>query len=274
MELAGKVAIVTGGGSGIGRATSEAFATLGASVVVVDREGDRAAEVAEAISRDGHPSISVAADVAKEEDCERFSQRALQQFGQIDILFANAGVAGFGGDLLTVTLDQWDTMLSINLRGAFLSVRACLAEMVRAGSGVICVTSSDCAIRTCYKSAAYNISKHGTIGLARSIAVDFGHLGVRANAVIPGVTETDGLRKWYSVDGQTVEGGMANAAALSPLGRVAQPEDVADVVTFLCSDRARFITGATIVVDGGMTVTYGADGGRPRQRPELQAGSA
>jgi NAD(P)-dependent dehydrogenase (short-subunit alcohol dehydrogenase family) len=264
MEFAGRVAVVTGGGSGIGRATAVAFAQQGASVVVVDKDGEGAEATADKVRRNGNLALAVTADVAAEADCERFAAAAMQEYGRIDILFANAGVAGFGGDLLTVTLEQWDRMLSINLRGAFLSVRACLPEMIRLGAGVICCTASDCAIRTCYKSAAYNISKHGMVGLARSIAVDFGGRGIRANLVVPGVTETEGLRSWYSVDGQSIESGIASAAALSPLGRVAQPEEIADVVTFLCSDRAKFMTGAMVVVDGGMTVTYGADGGRLR----------
>ena len=150
-------------------------------------------------------------------------------------------------------------MIGVNLRGPFLLARASLPHLIAAGRGAFIATSSDCAIRTCAQSVGYVASKHALIGLVRSIAVDFGPQGVRANVVVPGVTDTPGLHGWYSVEGHDPEVGIAKAAALSPLGRVGLPADLAETVAFLASDRASFITGATIVVDGGMTVTYGAD---------------
>jgi NAD(P)-dependent dehydrogenase (short-subunit alcohol dehydrogenase family) len=257
-EFAGRVAIVTGGGSGIGRATAEVFAERGAAVAVVDWNGEAAATVAAAIRVAGGQAIPITADVGQEADVDRMAGAVVDAFGRIDILFANAAVHRFGS-VLTTPPGDWDRMFAVNLRGAFLCARASLPSMIARGGGVIVGTSSDCAVRTCAQSVGYVASKLGLIGLMRSIAVDFGAQGVRANVVVPGVTDTPGLHRAYSAEGHDEATGIAKAAALSPLGRIGNARDVAETVAFLCSDRAAFITGATIVVDGGMTVTYGAD---------------
>ena len=257
-EFLGRVAVITGGASGIGRATADAFSARGATVVVVDWKPDAVQAVAAGLRSAGRPSLALCLDVSRESDVDAMARSAVDTFGRIDYLFANAAVHSFG-TVLTTSPADWDRMFGVNLRGPFLCARAVLPEMIRGGGGVIVGTSSDCAVRTCAASASYVASKLGLVGLMRSIAVDFGPQGIRANVIVPGVTDTPGLDAAYSTDGRDPVAGKAQAAALSPLGRIGRPGDVAEAVTFLCSDRAAFITGATIVVDGGMTVTYGAD---------------
>lgn len=257
-ELEGRVALITGGGSGIGRASSLAMAREGARVVVVDRDSDAGETVAAEASPDGDRALGLTADVADPADLDRAVSAAVETFGKLDVVHANAAVQWFG-DALECTVEQWERTLAVNLTGVFHLARRALPEFRRAGGGVLIATSSDCAIRTCDTATAYIVAKAGLIGLIRSIAVDFGSEGVRANLVTPGVTDTPGLRRLYSVGERTPEEGIARAAELSPLGRIGTPEDLGEVVAFLASDRARYVTGENVMVDGGMTVTYGAD---------------
>jgi NAD(P)-dependent dehydrogenase (short-subunit alcohol dehydrogenase family) len=257
-DLSGRVAVVTGGARGIGRSTALALARDGASVVILDRLASAAeAVVAEIVDRGG-AGLACEADVSSEAAVNAAVGSAVEAFGRIDILFANAAVVSFG-PILEVAPEAWDRQLGVNLRGVYLCVRACLPEMIKGGGGVVVATSSDCAVRTCANLASYVTAKHGVIGLIRSVAVDYGAEGIRANVVVPGVTETPGYYDWNSQGSRTPEEQHRRAVEISPLGRVGQPEDLAEVVAFVCSDRASFVTGATIMVDGGMTLTYSVD---------------
>ncbi len=250
-SLLGRVALVTGAGSGIGRASALALGAAGATVIAFDRDADAAAATVAELPL----GRSVSGDAASDEDIKRAVAVAADDLGRLDIVHANAAVQFFG-NAVECTVDEWDAMFGVNLRGVWLLARAALPAM--GPGGVFLATSSDCAIRTSRRATAYTAAKAGLNGLIRSIAVDFGAQGIRANCVTPGVTDTPGLRRLYGLDGDA-EDGIARAAGLSPLGRIGRPEDLGDVVTFLAGDDARFITGANIMVDGGMTVTYGAD---------------
>ena len=184
---------------------------------------------------------------------------SVSALGGLNAAHINAAtITSFGG-VLSTTTQQWDFTFDVNLRGAYLTARQILPHMLAAGGGALCFTGSDTALRTTRAYAAYLSSKHGVIGLARSIAVDYGMEGIRSNVVTPGVTDTPGLRVAYSTGDRDSEDGVRAAARFSVLGRVGLPEDVAEAVTFLCSRRAKYITGANLVVDGGMTVLYEAE---------------
>ncbi len=258
MEFEGKVAVVTGS-RGMGRAITSTLAARGAAVVVADRVD----EFAEAAARDareaGGRAAAVVADVSREDDVARVVEQAVSEFGGVDFLVATAAIQFFDvGTVVDTTPEQWDQTLAVNLTGVYLCARACIPHMVARGGGAIVATSSDCAIRTCLHSAAYIASKAGLIGLVRALAVDHGGQGIRANVIIPGVTDTAGLRGIYEAGGRNAQEGLDLSARLSPLGRVGSVGDIASAVAFLCSDAAAFITGSELFVDGGMTVTYGA----------------
>ncbi len=257
--LSDKRVLVTGAGSGIGEASAMLFAARGARVAVTDLDGAEARRVADAIRQAGGHADAIAADVSDETSIEAAAAQAVERFGGLDMAHVNASTMIPGGDVLEISVEQWDRTFAINSRGAFLTARACLRHMLAGKGGALCFTGSDTALRTSAAYPAYLSSKHAVIGIARSIAVDFGSRGIRANVVSPGVTDTPGLRRNYASGGRNVDEVIAFNAALSVLGRIAQPEDIAEAAVFLCSDRARYITGANIVVDGGMTVRYDAE---------------
>jgi NAD(P)-dependent dehydrogenase (short-subunit alcohol dehydrogenase family) len=242
----GRVSLVTGAGSGIGRAMAVAFAKAGAHVVVADINRAGAAQTAAEI---GDAAIAAAVDISSETSVEGLVARALETFGPVDVLCNNAGIIDSLALPADMTLAEWERVLRVNLTGPFLVTHAVLPHMLSRGSGVIVNTASEAGIRGGAAGAAYTASKHGLIGLTRSVAWAYANDGIRCNAIVPGPTETAGM-----VD-QAANFDSKGLARLEPVislnGRIAQPEESADVAVFLASDAASFVNGAIVPVDGG-----------------------
>ncbi len=251
----GSVALVTGGSSGIGRAVAELLAARGASVAVCSVDAAEAAAVADAIAARGGSARSVPADVRDPDSVAAAVQVCVDTFGSLDTLVASAGIQEYG----TVTetdVAAWDEVFAVNVRGVFLAARSALPHLRRSARGAVVIVSSVQALATQAGVAAYAASKGALNALARSMAIDEAAHGVRVNAVCPGSVDTPMLRRSAAL----FSDGSAEAAARTvadwgrshPLGRVAEPGEVAEVISFLASPRASFVTGEDIRVDGGL----------------------
>jgi 3-oxoacyl-[acyl-carrier protein] reductase/meso-butanediol dehydrogenase/(S,S)-butanediol dehydrogenase/diacetyl reductase len=262
--LSGRFAVVTGGGSGIGRAVCRRFAIEGAKVAALDIDGDSAQETAKEI--DG---VAVVVDVTDAEALRAAVDTAVAQLGGLSILVNNAGGSTMAG-LADWDPDEWDRIVRLNLTGVFNGMRAGVPHLLAGGGGAVVSTASISATRPSAGETPYSAAKAGVIALTASAALEYGPV-IRVNAVAPGMIRTNLTRPLLEI----VPDADALYGSLTPAARVGEPEDVADVVTFLCSDLARFVTGQTIVVDGGMTL-HGAGvdglfnrffrGGHPHQR--------
>jgi NAD(P)-dependent dehydrogenase (short-subunit alcohol dehydrogenase family) len=244
----GKTVLVTGAGSGIGRAASLLFAGEGGRVVLVDRYEADAQAVASEIGRAGDEAITFGADVRRGEDCKAMVERALDAFGRLDVAFNNAGVGGSGFPMAEEEDVHFDEVVAVNLRGIFLSMKHEIPAMARTGGGAIVNTASVAGLIGEPGIASYAASKHGVVGLTRTAALDHIKEGVRINAVCPGATRTPLLEKWFQ--DPTVE---AFVMARHPIGRIADPVEIARVAVFLASDDASFVVGQAWAVDGGLT---------------------
>jgi meso-butanediol dehydrogenase/(S,S)-butanediol dehydrogenase/diacetyl reductase len=252
-SLEGRTAIVTAGGSGIGAATARRFAAEGAAVVVADLSGRRAGATAGAIAAAGGRAVHLKMDAADPEGVQATIRLALDAFGRLDILFNNAGMAEVA-PLDEISLERWNRVLAVTLTGTFLGMKYALPVMRRQGRGVVVNTASISGTAGDYGLSSYNAAKAGVINLTRAAAVENARHGIRVNCVCPGAINT---RAAAILGGDRADEVRRVQAAVHPLGRIGEPEEIASTVRFLASDEASFITGAAIVVDGGLTAHTG-----------------
>lgn len=246
VRLENKVAIVTGGAGGIGRATAIKFAKEGAKVVVADLNSTGGQETVKMISDFGGESIFIETDVTNSGHVKEVVSQATKAYGAIHILFNNAGIGQSEVRSVDLTEEEWDQIVNINLKGAFLGIKYAVPEMIKSGGGSIINTASLLGLKGQKYVAAYNASKGGLILLTKNAALEYGKYSIRVNAIAPGVIDTDIIEGWKNNERKWPIISRANA-----LGRIGKPEEVAEAVLFLASDEASFITGATLSVDGG-----------------------
>ncbi len=249
--LDGKVSLVTGGGSGLGRATALAFAREGARVVIADVDSRGGEETCGLIKSAGGEALFVKADVSKSAEVAAMVERTVGAYGRLDCAFNNAGIMP-KGFVPTADLDEetWDRMIAINLKGVWLSMKYEIPQMVKQGGGTIVNTSSVAGLIGSRTGPAYIASKHGVIGLTRGAAIEYARQNIRVNAVCPFWTHT-ALTEPYVRDNPQIE---TQQAGRIPLGRLGTPEEVAAAVVWLCSDGASFINGHALPIDGGVVI--------------------
>jgi NAD(P)-dependent dehydrogenase (short-subunit alcohol dehydrogenase family) len=245
-EFEGKAALVTGGGSGIGRASAVAFAAKGASVTVADIDGSGAAQTVKLIEAAGGQARAVTCDVTKTAEVQALVDGAAAAYGRLDFAHNNAGITGKAAPLGEYTEEDWDIVMAINLKSVFLCMKYELPHLIKQG-GAIVNTSSGAGLIGFPGLPAYVASKHGVVGLTKSAALEYASAGVRINAICPGSTRTAMLEGYMGGD-PAMEKAMASS---TPLHRLATPEEMAAAVVWLCSDAASFVLGVALPVDGG-----------------------
>jgi NAD(P)-dependent dehydrogenase (short-subunit alcohol dehydrogenase family) len=248
-ELEGKVGLVTGGTSGIGRDTAVLFAKAGAKVVVAGRREPEGKETVELIRAAGGDGRFVKTDVSKAPEVETLVKKVVEKFGRLDVAFNNAGIEGVWTSIVSESEDDWDRTFDINLKGVWLCMKYEIRQMLKqGGAGAIVNMASVAGLIGLAGAAAYCASKHGVIGLTKSVALETARSGIRINAVCPAVVETPMADRLYSAPAVN-----KFVLGLHPVGRFGKPMEIAEAVLWMCSDRASFMTGQSLVLDGGFT---------------------
>lgn len=251
-RFAGKVAFVTGAGSGIGRATAIAFAAEGANMALADIDAAGNEETARLVREHGGKVLTAKCDVTSSSDIQAVIGQTIKEFGRLDVAFNNAGIEQPPAPLVDITEDEWSRLLDVNLRSAFLCMKYEIPAMLKSGGGSIVNTSSGAGVVGIRQQAAYVASKHGIIGLTKSVALEYAAQGIRVNAICPGIIETPMMDRF---SGGTPEG-RERVIGQEPVGRMGRPEEIASAVLWLSSDLGSFATGHAMVIDGGQTVGF------------------
>jgi NAD(P)-dependent dehydrogenase (short-subunit alcohol dehydrogenase family) len=254
MRLTEKVSIITGAGSGMGRVAALRFGVEGSRVVVADNNRGAAEETARLVRAAGGEAVPVAADVSVEADAKAMADLAIQEFGRLDVLYNNAGIMPEADHSVVDTpVDAWDQVMAVNVRGVYLACKHAIPRMVERHSGSIINVSSFVAILGCsVPQDAYTASKGAVLALTRSLAVQFAPQGVRTNAILPGPVETPLLMDWLLKD----EAAKKLRLARNPTGRFGKPDEVVSLAVYLASDESAWTNGASLVIDGGISVNY------------------
>lgn len=254
-RLAGKVAVITGASSGLGRAGAIRFAAEGARVVVSSNREDEGKQVVREIEEQGGMAIFVFCDVTRSDDVEALIATAERTWGAVHVLYASAGVM-MTGTAPETSEDDWRLAIEVNLGGPFRLAKFGIPTLQRAGGGSIILTASELGLVGASSSAAYCAAKGGVVNLTRALAVDCGPLGIRVNCLCPGPIETPMLRDWFNAADDPAEAERAQITPV-PLGRIGLPDEIADAALHLASDASSYATGSVTVVDGGATAWYG-----------------
>jgi NAD(P)-dependent dehydrogenase (short-subunit alcohol dehydrogenase family) len=251
ISFEGKVALVTGAASGLGLATSKAFADSGASVALADWNGDAAQAAADELTHEGHKAIAIRCDVADDAQVEEMIAQTVKAFGRLDAAYNNAGVQNVLAETADTTREDYDRVMGINLRGEWSCMKFELQHMRKQGSGAIVNCSSLGGLIGGAERGIYHAAKHGVLGFTKSAALEYGARGIRVNAICPGLI-------WTPMADQMVAAGQGDALKgmekMIPMGRVGRPEEIANAVLWLCSDAASYVTGQSISVDGGFVM--------------------